>query len=983
MLYTLNHSDYADFSVFARNRLPARSYFIPYPNRALADAVTPKEKRYGSPKVICLNGDWDFKFYPRPAELPLVLDTDAVDFRKMPVPGCWQFHGIDRPFYLNVRYQFPFDPPRIPTLEPVGRVFSWIGFDQGVKPRWKTPKDEYNFVGVYRRFLELEPGDSRCVISFLGVASCLELHVNGSFVGYSEGAHNTAEFDLTPFLRSGRNELVAVVRRWCNGSYLECQDMFRNNGIFRDVLLRVSRPADLWDVNARTEKQNGLYALELSAEAAEGTEISFTLEGFGLHRSAKATSENGKAGVRFEGLEVLEWNAEDPVLYNLYYETESCCVRERIGFRTVEIRGDVFLLNGQKLKLKGVNHHDSSPTNGYSLTPEEIERDLLVCKDFNIDTIRTSHYPPDPLLLELADELGLYVVDENDLETHGTWAHRLPPSYDRISDDPNWEPRYLDRISRLYGRDKLHGNTCVVMWSLGNESGGTCNIDAMYDWLKARTSLPVHYESVIHCKRTCYDVGSEMYPAVDQVQAVGEHRRKEARLNDRPYFLCEYAHTMGVGPGNAEAYWKLIYAHDNLMGGCVWEMTDHAVLHEDGSYTYGGDHGEWEHDGNFCVDGLFYPDRRPSTGAKIIRHVYRPIRIRHLDANRFELFNTTAFTPGQAYQLRLCWNDGTEQTLQPELPPLSKAVLELPLGQRTKDGRTVTVEVTDTRTGRQVSAEQLILEEGALLLPTPAALPAGVEFVDGRLCVTLPDGHRLLTETPSTSLWRAATDNDRDPQGANTMKKWYGTKETLLSAKQIPTGFELRSRLTRDPLNVFEITDRYEGVEGGILVTSRLHCIRGKGTVPRFGKVFRLHRDYDTVSYHGRTGESYCDMKEQFPIADVGPLSAADMTEPNLKPQESGNRCDCSWAALRSDKVQISFEAVDRPFELAVKPYSDLALTKMKHREDERRTGTYVTIQAFQQGIGTGSCGPRIAPEYTFSVREDYLLRFLIRIAEI
>ena len=982
MKYRIDQKNYHDFSVFERNKLPPRSYFIPYPDRERADAVGPLEKRYGSEKVLCLNGDWDFRFYPRPSELPEVLDTDAADFDRIAVPGCWQFQGYDRPFYLNVRYQFPFDPPRIPTLEPVGSVFSWIGFDQGVKPRWKTPKDEYNFVGVYRRFLELGPEDRRYVISFLGVASCLDLYVNGQFVGYSEGAHNTAEFDLTPFLHPGQNELLAVVRRWCTGTYLECQDMFRNNGIFRDVLLRISEPTDLWDVDARTEKHGDSYTLILSAEAAEGTELRFSLKGHGLHRSGAASVENGSAQIRFEGLEVTEWNAEFPTLYDVYYETKSCCVRERIGFRTVEIRGDVFLLNGKKLKLKGVNHHDSSPTGGYTLTPAEIERDLRTCKEFNIDTIRTSHYPPDPLLLELADELGLYIVDENDLETHGTWAHRLPPSYDLISDDPKWKPRYLDRIARLYGRDKLHGNCCVILWSLGNESGGTKNTDAMYAWLKSRSDLPIHYESVIHCKRTCYDVGSEMYPKPEDVLAVGEHRRKQKQLNHRPYFLCEYAHAMGVGPGNTEAYWRIIYGHDNLMGGCVWEFADHAVLHQDGSYTYGGDHGEWEHDGNFCVDGLFYPDRTPSTGARILKHIYRPIRIRHGEGSVFELFNTTAFTPGSCFHLELNWNDGSPtQVLTPDVAPLSKKLIKLPLGKMTGEGRVLYVRTYDTRTGALVGFESLVLDEPELPCPAVRALPTGLSFPGGHFCLELPDGHRLAAETPSTSLWRAATDNDRNPQGGNTMKKWYDTKETVLSVRPIKTGMEVRSRLTRDPLTVFEVTDTYEGTAEGILVTSRLHCVRGRGTLPRFGKVFRLHRRFDRVEYRGRTGESYCDMKEQFPIGTVQ-ARVTDLTEPNIKPQESGNRCDCTWAALSDGKTTVRFEAVDRPFELGVKPCSDLALTKMTHREDEHATGTYVTIQAFQQGIGTGSCGPRIAPEFTYPMNEDYVLRFVIRITE-
>ncbi|MBO4418603.1 MAG: hypothetical protein J5789_02085 [Oscillospiraceae bacterium] len=980
MRYRLNRTNYADFEVFEINKLPPRSYFIPFWNRSDADVAGIINKRIRSEKVLCLNGSWDFKFYPRPGEIPQEIDTDRIAFDSMEVPACWQFRGIDRPFYVNTRYQFPFDPPIIPTTEPAGRVFSWVGADQGVKPRWKTPKVEYNFAGLYRRFFHVESGARQYVISFLGVASCLDLYVNGQFVGYSEGSHNTAEFDLTSFLHPGENELLVLVRRWCTGTYLECQDMFRNTGIFRDVLLRISEPTDLLDLDARTWKNEDGYFLCMSAMAMEGVEVRFALHGHDLSRSGTATVRNGRASVVFSNLPVMEWNAESPTLYDLYYETDTCCVKERIGFRTVEIQGDVFRINGQKVKLHGVNHHDSSPINGYTMTPREIEKDLRLCKAYNIDTIRTSHYPPDPLLLELADELGLYIIDENDLETHGTWAHRLPPSYNLISDDPKWEPRYIDRISRLYGRDKLRGNTCVIMWSLGNEAGGTCNMDAMYRWLKNQSPLPIHYESVIHCKRTCYDVGSEMYPDPADVLAVGEHRRRETKLNDRPYFLCEYAHAMGVGPGNAEAYWKIIYEHDNLMGGCVWEMADHAVLHPDGSYTYGGDHGEWEHDGNFCVDGLFYPDRTPSTGAKLIRHIYRPLRIRHIQQDCFEIFNTTAFTPGERYALLLCWNDGSEYLLRPKVAPLSKVCLRLHTGSAASDGRILTVYVTDTRTGKTVSTEQIVLDEAPIPAAMTVAVPEDLTFPNGQFCLSLPYGHKLTASEPSTILWRAATDNDRDVLSRDTMRHWYETKETLLSVRTLRDRIEVRSRLSCSE-GQFEVTDSYSKNEQGILVTSRLHCLRGNGTIPRFGKAFRLNRRFDDVQYRGRTGESYCDMKEQFPIGLVH-CKVSDMTEPNIRPQESGNRCDCTWAAISDGTVTVRFEAVDRPFELGIKPYSDKALLKMRHREDEVRTGTYITIQAFQQGIGTGSCGPRTAPEYTYSMQEDYVLRFLIRIGK-
>ncbi len=980
MQYRLNSRNYCDFNTFEVNRLPGRSYFIPYPDREAAEAVPPLEKRYRSPKVLCLNGDWDFKFYPRPAELPEVLDTDKVAFDTLDVPSCWQLRGYDRPFYTNIRYQFPFRPPVIPTTEPVGRVFSWLGVDQKVSLRWKKPENEYNFVGVYRKKLTLARKARRCVISFLGVASCLDLYVNGEFVGYSEGAHNTAEFDLTGCLREGENELLAVVHRWCNGTYLEDQDMFRHNGIFRDVLLRLEDSLDFDDLDLRTEKRGGRYVLTLTAAPLTDVPVTFTLRGHGLEKTATVPARGGKASVTFEELDVREWNAEDPVLYDVFFETAEACVRERVGFRTVEIKGDLFLVNGRKLKLKGVNHHDTSPTNGYTLTPAEIERDVRLCKEFNIDTIRTSHYPPDPLLLELADLYGVYIVDENDLETHGTFAHQLPPTYNTISHDPKWQKHYLDRISRLYQRDKLHSSTSIIMWSLGNEAGGYRNTDAMYDYLKARSPLPVHYESAVHCKREAYDVGSEMYPSVQMVHDVGEHRRKMARLNDRPYFMCEYAHAMGVGPGNTEAYWQEIYRYDNLMGGCVWEMIDHAILHPDGTWTYGGDHGEWSHDGNFCVDGLFYPDRRPSAGAKIIRFIYRPIRVSHVEGDTFELFNTTAFSEGSRYRVRFRWNDGTETVVTPGAAPLSRERIHVTPGREVDGNLSAIAAVTDTRTGRLVSEEQLTLRQHVPAAPAAAPMPAWCALRGGKVEITLPGGAVMRQADPATILYRARTDNDTDAMFANTMAPYLAQTEEPVSARETADGFEVVTRV-RNQRAAFTVTDTWTGTAEGVLVTSRIHRDRGRGDLPRFGKTFRLDEAFDRVDYVGRDGESYCDMKEQFPIRQVR-CAVADMTEPNIRPQESGNRCDCVTAALSDGRAAVRFDAVDKPYELAVKPYTDAALEAMRHRQDEKRTGTYVTIQAFQQGIGTGACGPAIMPEFRYPSDRDYELRFLIRVSE-
>ena len=980
MKYRIDQNNYHTFSTYEINKMPARSYFIPYPDRTSADAVTPKEKRYSSFKVVCLNGDWDFKFYERPAEVPEILDTENTEFDTIDVPACWQFRGYDKPFYINIRYQFPFKPPVIPTTDKVGRVFSWMGVDQKISLRYKDPGEEYNFVGIYRRDLEISDPDKNYVISFLGVASCMDLYVNGRFVGYSEGAHNTAEFNLSGVLTAGTNELVVVVHRWCNGTYLEDQDMFRNNGIFRDVLLRISDDSDVFEIDAQTEKTGDTYRLKLSAQTVKPADITFTIEGNGISRSKTVQAAECMVSVTFEDLEVTEWNAEEPVLYNIYYETESCCVKEKIGFKTVTIQGELFLVNGRKIKFHGVNHHDTSCTNGYTMTPDEIERDVKICKDFNIDMIRTSHYPPDPLLLELADEYGLYIVDENDLETHGTFAMQLPATYNTISHDPKWESHYIDRISRLYNRDKIHSNTSIVMWSLGNEAGGYHNTDAMYDYLKLRSDLPVHYESAIHCKRIAYDVGSEMYPSVQMVHDAGEHCRKQKQLNDRPYFMCEYAHAMGVGPGNTEAYWEEIYKYDNLIGGCVWEMVDHAVLHEDGSYTYGGDHGEWSHDGNFCVDGLFYPDRKPSAGAKIIRFIYRPIRVKHISGSTFEVFNTTAFSEGSRYQLTFTWNDGSVTVITPDAGPLQKSVIIVPEPEAIEGNLSVIVSTKDLRTGKTVSEEQIVIrqcvpgEEGGHLLTEDCTFP------NGHFNLDLPGGEKLRSNSEYTILYRAATDNDTDLKFNNSMEPYMHQKETVISCSRILNGYRVESELV-NKTGKFNVVDSYEGTEDGILVTSTLHCVSGGDIIPRFGKTFRLDSVFDNVRYTGRIGESYCDMKDQFPIRTVE-CKVADMTEPNIRPQESGNRCDCTEASVSNGKVTVTFKAVDKPFELGIKPYSDWSLCRMKHREDEKRTGTYVTIQAFQQGIGTGACGPGVMPEYQYSAKKDYTLKFLIRVSE-
>ena len=982
MKYRINKTNYHEFNIYKINKLPSRSYFIPYEKMEQADRVSPARKRYESPKVKCLSGSWDFRFYPRPADLPDVLDTDETEWNRIDVPSCWQFRGYDKPFYVNMRYQFPFNPPKIPQEDKVPRTFFWIGADRGIGPVWKDPGEEYNFAGVYRTFFDADDLSKRYVISFLGVASCADVYINGRFAGYTEGSHNTAEFYVSPYLREGANELVVVVHRWCTGSYLECQDMFRNNGIFRDVLLRIEEKNDIRDIDFRTRRTDAGYSAVASAVTYGDNEVTFTLRGHGIELKRTAVTSGGRAEARFDRLEVKEWTAEDPVLYDLYFETADTCIRQRVGFREVKVQGDLFLLNGRLVKLHGVNHHDTSCVNGYTLTPAEIERDMKLCREYNIDTVRTSHYPPDPYLLEVCDELGIYVVDEADLETHATYSMQIPPTYNTLSHDPKWAPRYLDRAEHLYQRDKLHPS--VIMWSLGNESGGYRNTDRMYDYIKAHSTLPVHYESAVHCRRQAYDIASEMYPPVERVHEIGEKTYKIKKMCSRPYFLCEYAHAMGVGPGDMEAYWKEIYSHDSLMGGCVWEMVDHAVLHDDGSYTYGGDHGEWEHDGNFCVDGMFYPDRTPSTGARITKFIYRPLRVRYLGGNSFEVFNTRAFTDADAYILDMKWNDGTEVQLEAHAGPLQTGTIELNAEEKISAaaaaGKDCLLDVitVEKRSGRIVSREQIALYEHIDTAPADAgsvALSGIVTEQDGREFTI--GGIRISPADPYTILFRAPTDNDLVLLGMkNAMKRFVTQKEDILSIEKGENTAVIKTLISCRGM-AFICTDTFEACEEGIMVTSRLHCTKGKGNLPRFGKAFRLDASFDQISYYGRNGESYADMKDQTQIEQIS-CSVREMTEPNIRPQESGNRMDCRWVSIGNGSESVRFTAIDSPFELGVKPYSDRELLTMKHREDEKVTGTYVTISAFQMGIGTGICGPETAEQYRYPADRDYELRFLI-----
>lgn len=556
MKYSVNRAIHSDFNVIDENKLPARAYFIPFSNNDALSKTDYKNERYNSDRVVLLSGEWDFKYYNKLSYIPSILDTDNIDFDALSVPSTWQRNGYDQIAYINTRYPFPKKPPHIPNDVAVG---------------------------IYRKNVELKKY-SRQIISFLGVAGALALYINGKYVGYSEGSHNTAEFDITEFVNEGNNEIVAVNYKWCNGTYLECQDMFRENGIFRDVYIINQEEKHINDFLFRTSKNaDGTYDLKIKIDGNfDDVDISCDLF---------TTKESNTI---IKNLKVNEWSAETPNLYEVTIKIKDVeVIRTYIGFKNVKIDGEVFLFNDKPIKMLGVNHHDTHMTKGYAVSLDDLELDIKLMKEYNCNAVRTSHYPPDPVFLTMCDMYGLYVVDEADIETHGFYA--VPHSTynpNRLSNDIKWAAHYLDRVKRMYERDKNHPS--ITMWSLGNESGGYKCQDVCYDFLnKVNPEIPVHYEGAIRSKRWAYDVVSRMYGTPDLMRKILKGTAGN-KYKGKPFFQCEYTHAMGNGPGGLEEYMELFYSSKQFMGGCIWEWADHSVYDENARYkwTYGGDHNE-------------------------------------------------------------------------------------------------------------------------------------------------------------------------------------------------------------------------------------------------------------------------------------------------------------------------------------------------------------------------------------------------------
>lgn len=636
------HESYGDIHM---NMEPPRNYYIPFSRGQ--DAFGKREE---SSRFHLLNGEWSFWYFDSCRCLGgLTQETLREGKGRISVPGCWQMQGHDRPQYVNYRYPIAFDPPFVPDDNPVGLYETGWHLDLRKGRRY---------------FLNLE-----------GVDSCFYLYINGKFAGYNQVSHNTSECDITEFLTEGENTVTLAVLKWCDGTYLECQDKWRMSGIFRDVYI-LERPVERvisWRVQTEMAEDFGEASLRVRLHGTPGLRGQVCLgqpekSFWGTKRQCVFDSivpfvldEEGRGEISFLCRNPLLWNAEQPFLYPLSIETEEEVLGELVGIRKVEVKGNRFLLNGMPVRFKGVNRHDFSPRFGSAVTREEMERDLLLMKRLNINAVRTSHYPNAPEFARMCDEIGIYLMEEADIESHGSGDASL--CYKESTGDatdingigmvaamPEYGGQLLDRVLGMVERD--YNRPSVLFWSLGNESGYSESMRAAGEAaMREDPGRLVHYEctQLQYGRRKTEDifpVKSRMYPSYSWMEdyAVTEGKRQ-------PLILCEYSHAMGNGPGDLEDYWSLIYGNECFMGGFVWEWADHGIrtgetAEHGATYAYGGDFGEDVHDGNFCIDGMVGPDREPKPAALEVKNVYRPVRICVVDAEEgiFSFHNTLGFT---------------------------------------------------------------------------------------------------------------------------------------------------------------------------------------------------------------------------------------------------------------------------------------------------------------------------------------------------
>ncbi len=1027
---------YEDLKVLHKNTMPNRAYYIPASMRMDGIRMTDR--------FMLLSGQWKFRYFDSiydAKEEFFAEGYDTAEFDTVTVPGVWQNYGYDRHQYTNTRYPFPVDPPYVPQKNPCG---------------------EYVRTFTYHR----DEKAPKAFLNFEGVDSCFYVWVNGVFVGYSQVSHSTSEFDVTQNLREGENTLAVLVLKWCDGSYMEDQDKFRMSGIFRDVYL-LRRPEEgIFDyfVKAQPSEDYKSGRVEISFKYLnQPVDVKASLFDREGKRISETEVKDQKAVMEVEKAHL--WNAEEPYLYTLVLETAGEVISDQVGIREIHVTDGVLYINGVKVKFHGTNRHDSDPKTGFVISPVQLLKDLKLMKEHNMNAIRTSHYPNAPWAYQLYDQLGFYVIDEADNESHGTidvyakeltteekvkcwnemvekgredmfmrnpdFAVRFEHWSEAISDNPEFIPSTVDRTQRCVERDK--NRPCVVIWSMGNECAYGCTFEEALAWTKEFDPTRLtHYESALYTtKKRKYnfdnlDTYSRMYPTLDEIHS---YFKKDGT---KPFIMCEYCHAMGNGPGDLEDYFQVVESYDGACGGFMWEWCDHAIdmgktINGKKMYAYGGDHNEHPHDGNFCMDGLVYPDRTPHTGLLEFKNVYRPARVTAFDQEKKEitLKNYMDFTNLKdyltvAYEV-LCDGVSVESGVID-----SEELLNIPAhGERTvpasftvptegkcclkvsyllKDGDAVLnaghllgfeeVELANAqRQNRKVkalfatgggTADFRVEEEDAEVTVSTPAFTYVYDKLTGLFKEMVYGNHNLLEQPMEFNVWRAPTDNDRNikeewrkAQYDRTVTRAYETEVTAGKDKVvIGTTLSISAVYIQRILNIRALWTILP--DGAVDVDLKVEKNPIFPFLPRFGLRLFLPKSMTKVTYCGiGPEESYID-KRRAGYHGVFETNVKAMHEDYIRPQENGSHFDCDYVILQGGKATLTV-AGEETFSFNASVYTQEELTEKAHNyELEESPYTVLCVDYRQSGIGSNSCGPELAEEYQLNEEAfEFRVRFV------
>ncbi len=993
---------YENLNVLHENTLPPRSYYIPASKRM--DTLT--ESREDSDRFQLLNGSWRFSYRPSIYELREAFyetDFDASSFDSIKVPGTWQMAGYDTHQYTNIRYPFPFDPPYVPQDNPCGAYIR-----------------EFEYQGN---------ADAPAVyLNFEGVDSCFYVWLNGTYIGYSQVSHSTSEFDVSAAIVEGMNRLAVLVLKWCDGSYLEDQDKFRMSGIFRDVYL-LKRPSQaVSDYFVKTALENGAAEVTVDFTFYQD-QIPVTVSLYDReNRLVDSGKIQGTDRISLNIPDAVLWNTEAPYLYTLVLETGHEVITDHIGLREIKIIGNTVYFNGKRLIFRGVNRHDSDPLTGFAISREQMITDLTLMKQHNFNAVRTSHYPNSPIFCQLCDKYGFLVVGEADLESHGpselfyqdnSDANKFDHWNEPIADAPMWEESILDRVRLLVERDK--NRSCVVIWSMGNESAYGCNFEKALKWTKEYdASRLTHYESARYRKSgktydySHLDLYSRMYPSFEEIEDYLAHSPA------KPMILCEYSHAMGNGPGDLEDYFELFHKNETMCGGFVWEWCDHAVEHgktAEGKtiYYYGGDHGEVIHDGNFCMDGLVYPDRRPHTGLLEYRNVYRPVRLVSYDQEKGILVirNSLDFTDlgeeidihyevscdgvnrqtGRLPECSIKPGQAEHVPLRISIPEAGRVYLKLTYYQKKESplvpaGRLLGCEEIPLKNSdsRNQTACRLLESQAVSAAQTPvkitkaeeAFLLEGENFTycfdrrTGLFSRLLFQGREYLDRPMELNIWRAPVDNDMYIR-QEWKRAWYDqayARAYDAGISRTESGVEIRSHMSIgaaavQPMMWIEALWKVEA-DGGLEASLSIKRNLEFPELPRFGIRLFLDREFDRVTYYGMGPyESYRD-KHQASVHGLYQAPVEKLHEDYLRPQENGSHMDCDYVVLAGGTYHLAAVS-ENPFSFNASIYTQEELEEKAHSYELEPSGsTILCLDYAQNGIGSNSCGPKLKEAYRF-----------------